>query len=203
MTSFPRTLAVLLLLAATPGIAGAAAYDSVPASDALSFDVIRKGSDIGDQVISFDRTGDALTVHVKTDVKVKVPIIGVSAYVFKQTSTEKWQGGKLVSLTAKTNDNGKARDITLGASALVPANLWDADILSGGKLLNTIDGSTMQISARKIGTESVRAHGADVTATQYEITGGLNRDLWFDASRQLVHVRFPAEDGSQIDYVLR
>lgn len=203
MTSFPRTLAVLLLLAATPGIAGAAAYDSVPASDALSFDVIRKGSDIGDQVISFDRTGDALTVHVKTDVKVKVPIIGVSAYVFEQTSTEKWQSGKLASLTAKTNDNGKAHDITLGASALVPASLWDADILSGGKLLNTIDGSTMQISARKIGTESVRAHGADVTATHYEITGGLSRDLWFDASRQLVHVRFTTEDGSQIDYVLR
>ena len=39
-------------------------------------------------------------------------------------------------------------------------------------------------------------------AESIRLIGDLQRELWF-ADGKLVHVRFQAEDGSQIDYVLR
>ncbi len=52
------------------------------------------------------------------------------------------------------------------------------------------------------GTENVATGSGTVAATHYALRGGLNRDLWY-AGATLVHVRFAAEDGSQVDYVLR
>jgi Domain of unknown function (DUF6134) len=203
MMKFFRRLAVVLVAAAVPVVAGASSYDSVPPSGQLTFDVIRNGKDIGNQFISFSRSGDRLAVHLTTDVRVKVPILGMSVYVFTQDSTENWQGGKLSALTSKTNDNGTPHDISTGPTPLVPASLWNAEILSVGKALNTIDGSTMAISVRRLGNETIAADGRQVSATHYAINGGLKRDLWFDGDQRLVHVRFTADDGSIVDYVLR
>jgi hypothetical protein len=46
----------------------------------LTFDVIRKGKDIGDYSRDLSRQGRRSDVDLRTDVKVKVPVIGVSAY---------------------------------------------------------------------------------------------------------------------------
>ena len=182
--------------------ASAAPADSVPASGRLSFDVIRNGKDIGDYVVSFRGSGNDLDVSLSTDVMVKLPVIGVSAYRFKQQSTETWRGGKLAGLSSTTDDNGTPHKISLGASPLVPASLWSADIVTSRQVLNTIDGSTDAISVRKIGTETVSTGSGPVKATHYAIGGGLNRELWY-ADNKLVHVRFAAEDGSTVDYALR
>ena len=203
MMRFFHGFAVALVAAAVPVAAGASATDSVPASGQLTFDVIRNGKDIGNQIIQFARSGDRLAVHLTTDVRVKVPIIGMSVYVFTQDSTETWQGGKLSALTSKTDDNGTPHDISTGPTPLVPASLWNADILTVGKALNTIDGLTMAISVHRLGKETVAADGRQVSATHYAINGGLERELWFDGDKRLVHVRFTADDGSTVDYVLR
>lgn len=181
----------------------AAPMASVPESGHLTFDVMRKGKDIGDYSLSFSPNGDALTVNVRTDIAVKVPIIGVSAYRFEQTSTESWSGGKLQALSSRTNDNGKAHDIHVGPSPLIPASLWNAQIVNQHKLLNTIDSSADAVSVRNLGGDSIATGHGNVSATHYAISGGLNRDLWFDGKGQLVHVRFAADDGSTVDYVLR
>ena len=92
--------AVLVAIGATASSlpVSAAPADSVPASGRLSFDVIRNGKDIGDYVVSFRGSGNDLDVSLSTDVMVKLPVIGVSAYRFKQQSTETWRGGKLAGL---------------------------------------------------------------------------------------------------------
>lgn len=187
---------------ATSLAAIAAPSDSVPSSGRLAFDVIRKGKDIGDYVVTFRGSGGDLSVDVRTDVLVKVPVIGVSAYTFTQQSTETWRGGKLAGLTSKTNDNGTPHEISVGASPLVPASLWSADLVSSRQVLNTINGGTDAISVRKVGTESITTGAGPIQATHYAVGGGLNRELWY-ADGKLVHVRFAAEDGSVVDYALR
>ena len=194
-------LTVALLGAAAPG-AMAAPQASVPPSGRLTFDVIRNGRDIGDYVVSFRGKGNDLTVNVATDVSVKVPVIGVSAYRFKQDSTETWRGGRLAGLTSRTDDNGKRHDISVGTTSLIPASLWNADLLHSGQVLNTIDGSTDAIRVRKLGAEAVSTGQGQVSADHYAVRGGLDRDLWYEGAK-LVHVRFTTEDGSQVDYVLR
>ena len=187
---------------ATSLAAFAAPSDSVPASGRLTFDVIRKGKDIGDYVVTFRGSGGDLDVDLRTNIKVKVPVIGVSAYTFTQQSNETWRGGKLAALSSKTDDNGTPHNISIGATSLVPASLWSADLVKSGKVLNTIDGSTDAISVRKIGTETVTTGSGPVKAIHYTVGGGLKRDLWY-ADGKLVHVRFAADDGSTVDYALR
>ncbi len=131
-----------------------------------------------------------------------MPVIGVSAYRFSQTSTETWRGGQLAGLASRTDDNGTPHDIRVGATSLIPASLWNADMVRSSAVLNTIDGSTDPISVSNLGTENVATGSGTVAATHYALRGGLNRDLWY-AGATLVHVRFAAEDGSQVDYVLR
>lgn len=196
-----RLLSLLTALALAPA-AIASPGASVPASGRLAFDVIRKDRDIGDYVVTFRGSGDDVTVDIATDVHVRVPVIGVSAYRFSQTSTETWRGGQLAGLTSRTDDNGTPHDIRVGATSLIPASLWNADMVRSSAVLNTIDGSTDPISVSNLGTENVATGSGTVAATHYALRGGLNRDLWY-AGATLVHVRFAAEDGSQVDYVLR
>ncbi|WP_374421767.1 DUF6134 family protein [Paracoccus sp. (in: a-proteobacteria)] len=197
------TAALVALGAVTTSFAAfAAPSDSVPASGRLTFDVIRKGKDIGDYTVTFRGKGGDLDVDLRTDVKVKVPVIGVSAYTFRQQSTETWRGGKLAALSSKTDDNGTPHSISVGATPLIPASLWSADLLAVRQVLNTINGGTDTISVRKLGTESVATGSGSVKAAHYAVSGGLNRELWY-ADGKLVHVRFKADDGSVIDYALR
>ncbi|MFN3278657.1 MAG: DUF6134 family protein [Paracoccus hibiscisoli] len=196
-----RLLSLLTALALAPA-AMASPDASVPASGRLAFDVIRKDRDIGDYVVTFRGAGDDLTVEVATDVRVKVPVIGVSAYRFTQASTETWRVGQLAGLTSRTDDNGTPHDIRVGATSLIPASLWNADLVRASTVLNTVDGSTDAISVSNLGPENVATGSGPVSATHYAVRGGLERDLWY-AGATLVHVRFLAEDGSQIDYVLR
>jgi hypothetical protein len=188
-------------LGAGMGVAGAA--DSIPATGSLNFAVLRKGSTIGSQVITFTKTSAGMQVHLTTDIKVKVPVIGVTAYSYQQDSTENWAGDHLTALASKTDDNGTAQNLTLGPGALLPASLWDADILHAKQLVNTIDGHAMPISVQNLGADTVTVGAEQISATHYRISGELKRDLWFDADHRLVHVRFAADDGSTIDYALR
>ena len=199
---FRQPLLAALLALAAAGAAQAAPGASVPASGRMTFDVIRKGKDIGDYALSFRGKGPDLTVSIDTDLNVKMPIVGVSAYSFRQQSTETWKGGKLAALRAATDDNGTPHQISLGPTALIPASLWNADILGARQVLNTITGKTDAISVRNLGQETVATGAGAVKATHYAISGGLQRELWFNGA-QLVHVRFAADDGSVVDYVLR
>ena len=201
-STFVKTACAALLAVTAAGAALASPGASVPASGKLAFDVIRKGKDIGNYTLTFNGKGGDLTVGIATDVKVKVPIIGVSAYTFQQQSTETWRGGKLAALSSKTDDNGTPHSISVGATPLIPASLWSADLLAARQVLNTINGGTDTISVRKLGTESVATGSGSVKAAHYAVSGGLNRELWY-ADGKLVHVRFKADDGSVIDYALR
>ena len=201
-SSFVKTACAALLAVTAAGAALASPGASVPASGKLAFDVIRKGKDIGNYTLTFNGKGGDLTVGIATDVKVKVPIIGVSAYTFQQQSTETWRGGKLAALASQTDDNGTAHKVNSGPTPLVPASLWNADIVNARQVLNTINGGTDKISVTKLGEESVNTGAGAVKAMHYAVSGGLDRDLWYQDGK-LVHVRFKAEDGSTIDYVLR
>lgn len=203
MTAKTR-IATTLALAAAGAIGLAAASAAAPAypdSGRLDFKVMRKGSDIGSFDFTFARSGNTLTVHNKTNVAVKVPFVGIALYKFVQDATETWQNGHLVHLTSKTDDNGKHHALSLGATALVPASLWDRDIVTARKALNTIDGKAMTIKVVKLGADMVPSGGGTVKATHYRITGGLTRDLWYDGHGILAKVAFKGSDGSEVQYI--
>ncbi len=184
-------------------LAGSADAVTVPSSGVLAFDVMRKGTDIGDHRYVFREEGDALSVQVETDVPVKLPLIGVTVFRFEHDSQEIWRDGKLSALKSKTNDDGEAHQVDLARAEGFPASLWNDAILEQTMLLNTVDGRSMATSVVNLGPETVRTGGKEVPAHHYRLSGGLERDLWYDASGMLVKVAFTADDGSHIEYTLK
>ena len=85
---------------------------------------------------------------------------------------------------------------------IIPASLWNHDLITQTELLNTLDGSNMSITVTEMGQEIVVAAGRNVSATHYSVTGKLNRELWYDKDGVLVQVQFAGADGSEITYIL-
>ena len=183
----------------------------------LDFTVYRDGSEIGSHKIDIRCEGADTKVNIKTDVKVKMAFITV--YRFEHEGKEIWRNGRLVRIESKTDDdgtdkwlkgraNGKGLEIEGSAKAytvkptIIPASLWNPKIVKQGAILNTLDGSTMNVTIRDLGEESIKVHGKTIPARHFSITGQLQRELWFDADGTLVQVRFKGSDKSDIRYVL-
>lgn len=190
-----------LSLIAALALAAPAHAMSLPSGGKLSFDVVRKGKDIGDHVYQFKGTEANFTVKVVTDISVKVPLIRTTVYSFDHDSTEVWKGGKLRHLTSKTDDDGTPHQLDTGSNGLLPASLWNEDTVRSKKLLNTIDGQVMAVRVADLGNEKVETRSGAVTGHHYKISGGLERDLWYDDAGNLARVSFKADDGSTVTYV--
>lgn len=187
----------------------------------LSYTVFRDGKPIGTHGYEINAIGDETVVKVATDIKVKV--LFVTAYQFIHSSEEHWNGEKLVLIKSTTNDDGvdkkldavkkgtviavnsvikKDDRISKAPQDVIPASLWNPATVSQSTLLNTVDGSMMEVKITDLGEEDVPANGGNVKAKHYQITGELTRELWFDQKGDLVRARFPAKDNSEIIYAL-
>lgn len=187
-----------------------------PPGGVLDFTVLRNGSEVGRHEMLFRNEADGLKIDIRTNVAVKIAF--VTAYRFEHEGHEVWQGGRLVRLWSKTNDDGAKHvlDVTAGGSDLVvmadgkdaekatvsiPASLWNERLVQQKNILNTLDGTRMAIQVADLGTEAVAVKGEKVPARHYAVTGDLQRELWYDAQNILVKVRFKAKDGSDIEYL--
>jgi uncharacterized protein DUF6134 len=212
--TFFQAMTVFAGVAATASTAQAS--PSMP--DELSYSVVREGDEIGTHQISFRESADGLNVNIETDVAVEV--FGIAFYRFEHSGHEIWQGERLISLVSETNDDGIAhalnavaegRELRIESDArrglegggIIPASLWNRDLVRQSELLNTLDGSTMAVDVADLGEETVVAAGRQIEATHYSVTGKLNRELWYNSDDVLVQVKFDGADGSEVTYVLK
>jgi hypothetical protein len=215
--STPISIIALALILSPVIPATAQGFAAVKRSH-LEFIVVRNDEAVGSHVIDFARDGDTTSVKISTNVVVKVAFIPV--YRFEHAGIETWKGSQLIALRSRTNDDGTPHQVAVAsegdhlrvaadgsqataAAAILPASLWNASIVAQSTLLNTLDGSQMRVAVEDRGDEVVPANGTRVRARHYAISGGLNRDVWFDATNTLVRVQFAAKDGSNIVYELR
>ncbi len=212
-------LAGLVLAAALP-IAAFAGIEGVPQDGALTFTVLRDGSEIGEHKITFNQTGNDLQVDINTDIKVTLPLIGIAVYRFEHEGHEIWRNGQLAALSSKTYDDGTDHVVDAAANGaalavksdivdqtsaatIIPASLWNPALMRQNVLLNTLDGHEMRVRIETVGMEPIAVKGGTLEAKHIRVTGGLERDLWYTPEGSLVMVRFAAKDGSKIEYVLR
>jgi hypothetical protein len=215
MTMIERRSVLLggALIAAMPAMLRA----SLPVpGDRLGFDIIRKGTKLGTHQLSFERNGDALTVHVAADLVVKIGFI--TLYRFHHQATEHWLGDELVALQTTTSDNGTPQQVVgrRDASGLViegtkapryvaPANAllathWNRRELEG-PLINAQDGRLMRPKIAAVGSDMIpTASGAQIRANHYALTGDVQLDMWYDAKSSWAGLGMKVMDGSMIRY---
>lgn len=221
MRKFASILGVLVALAvAWP--AGAASNDlalaSFPPAGRLDYKVIRDGDDVGTQSVEFIRKDDLLIV--KTRVKIVVTLLAIPVYRFTHEAEEQWRNGQLVRFTSKSNDDGEPRDVVLDLvgdrlkgiynrrtldypADMIPASLWHPDTVRQTVLLDPIKGRDRQVTVTDKGRETIKIKGQAVSAHHYALRGQVVRDVWYGPDGQVVQVRFPAKDESEIEVVLR
>ena len=219
---FIGTLLGLLLTALVAWPAAGASNDlalaTFPPAGRLDYQVVREGDDIGTQSVEFIRSGDRLTV--RTHVNIVVTVLGIPVFRFTHEAEEQWQNGRLTAFKSKSNDDGEPRDVALRLDgdrlrgtyngrtldlpgSLIPASLWRPDTVHQTVLLDPIKGRDRQVSVADRGLEKVKVRGQLVDAHHYAMTGQITRDIWYGPDGQIVQVRFPAKDGSQVQVVLR
>ena len=191
--------------------AGAAAPPP-PTVEERVFDVTRDGNKIGVETVTIEKDGDTTTIKFKTHVSVVVMFI--EAYHFVHSAVETWTAGKFVSYRAVTDDNGKHFNIAAvakddqvmlsvnGAHSKLPGNiifasLWSKDFVDQTILLHPDSGVQLSVKVKDFGQEEIDFHGDKIKAEHYEISGDLDRDVWFEGDK-LVRIKFYGSDHSTI-----
>lgn len=182
----------------------------------LRFDVLRDGEKVGHHVVAFRGTADGVQVESRSDIEVK--LLFLSAYSFRYQSIEHWRDGKLTSLYAATNDDGEVSRVDVrreGAALKVrtatgewqatpqtwPTTHWNMAQTTAPALLNTLTGNLNQVMVKDAGLETINLGDGPREARRFVYSGDLAVESWYDAAGRWVKLRFPAEDGSTIEYI--
>ena len=196
--------------AANPGLL------STPPGKSLAFAVMRKGSKIGEHMLTFDGDGNNLTVHVAVELKVGVGFITLFRY--KHSATEMWQNGQLVALDTVTNDDGTPNKVTGRASTAgfqvegtkarlytappdaLPATHWNHKVLNV-PWINTQDGRLLRPKITPMGPDLIPvASGAKIQADHFALSGDAILETYYDSGSNWAGLNFKAGDGSLILY---
>ncbi len=186
--------------------------------DKIVFDVFRKGSPVGTHEVTFHRDGEDIIADTRFEVSIKIFVIPVYSYLY--TSNERWRDGKLISLTAKTNDNGDISNLQVtrengalmltgsGGEFTAPGNLyptthWNSDVIGSTQVINTITGKINDVELQNRGTSTVITKHGELQANHFAYQGDLTTEVWYDSAGKWVKMRFPSKDGVMIEYQCR
>jgi hypothetical protein len=183
----------------------------------LTFAVTRNDSQIGTDTITLGQNGPQRTIESVTHVSVGMAFI--TLYKFDQTETEQWANGRLMALNVVTDDNGTVHRIVADirgdklvvdsdglvkeiASTVIPASLWDPQLLQQAAALDPESGSVVPVSVVDCGEDSVVISGRSERAHHFVIRTNHASDVWYDDNHSLVKVELKGSDGSTIRYEL-
>lgn len=213
-------LAVIATIAApTDSLAQSIGEDPIMAyGDKIIFDVFRKDSLIGTHEMTFSRDDEDIIAKTRFEVSIKILIIPIYSYLY--TSKERWRDGKLISLSAETNDNGDLSNLKvtrqngalslagsggeyIASGDLYPTTHWNSGTIGSTKVINTITGKINDVEMQNLGVKTVTTEHGEIQATHFAYQGDLATEVWYDSAGKWVKMQFPGKDGVMIEYKCR
>lgn len=200
---------------------GAFSWAAVPSGvvkggERLRFLIWRKGDDIGRHDVRFHRDADKLVVEIEADIRVKLLLLTI--YSFKQRAREEWRKGRLVRFTAQTVEDGRryvvegqatangfrisgSRGTYVADAGIIPASYWHPGTANQSRLLDIKTGALLNVNIRDNGEEPIRTPAGIIRTQKYEVRGDVHITLWYDLKRRLTQAFYRApEDGSVVEY---
>lgn len=195
---------------------GVASSMAASCEQGLTFAAYRDDDAFGRHTVRFARDGQRLTVDIEIAFDVKLAIIPL--YRYRHRNREVWEDGRLVRLSTETDDNGTAYSVEAEArdgkllvdgsggrlelpGDTLPTSYWSETIGSSGVWLDTQKGTLVRSSVTKEPVEVIELPQGRVEALPYKLEGDITCRLWY-RDGCWVKLRFPAADGSLIDYRL-
>ena len=206
----PMRLAGLVL-----GLFAALPMHAYADTQRTTFVILRNGEPIGTSTIDVEPTPSQTTVASVTHIEVTLAFL--TLYRFEQTETEEWSGQQLLSLRARTDDNGhvhqtiarRAGDALAiecddkgknAPATVIPLDAWNPAVLTQKAVLDLKEGSVVPVRTIDRGEEDVVSEGHATRAHRYTITAGFSQDVWYDTRGELVGLQLTGSDGSIIRY---
>lgn len=180
----------------------------------MNFTITKGGDPIGTHTFKFSKRGARMTVNVETHTKVNVLFL---KFTYDHKRTETWNDAKLVGLKSKTDDDGtphkvniRAKGGTIAGTAddkpasidgmALPVTFWNAEILNKPVLFSALDGHDYHLEWKQLPDESVKVEGSMVNAKVYEMSGELERKLWYSADGEFLKTKF-VKKGYDIEWI--
>jgi hypothetical protein len=202
-----RLLAITLAAGAFAGGALILASSAAEPTERMVYRVEHsKYGDVGTYTNIVERAADTTTVN--TQGRIKVSILGISAYRQSFDRVERWKGSRLVNFHGVTTENGKRTEVNgeavgdqftlstgagrIGAPADVrPANPWSDAVLSANTILTPDEGRVEKVSVSGGETAPITINGHAVDTRHYRIQrleGPKRYEVWLDGEG--IPVRF-------------
>jgi len=179
------------------------------------FAVTVDGKPAGSYRLSF-RAGDDGSQTISAAVEVRVRAL-LGSYTYTLYSTEVWKAGRLVSVTAASNDNGKKHAVRATAvadglevvvdgrarkarGAFLTSTGWREPAPSDPAPVwfDTEDGTETPVRVERRGPCNVTVGGTSVSARHYRLTGkDIDAEWWFDGAGRPVRQEMKW-DGHQV-----
>lgn len=161
---------------------------------ARRYRIWRGGDEIGVQTVQLFRAGERLRVEIGIDIRVK--LLGITVYRYGMRNVEHWAGGRLMDLSARTDDDGTAHSVTVVrrdavldvagsgfqgevAGDAATTTYWSPDFLRRGVWISTHDGTPLKVSAARRGIRPVALAAGTVEAEGWSVAGDLTLDLFY------------------------
>ena len=202
--------------AATPADAGTAGD---PAPREWAFRVLLDGKPIGTHRFSVATRGDERTVA--SDAAFDVKVMFVTAYRYRHHAAERWRGGCLVSLAARTEAGGSIDVVTAGdadaaglaivgpqgaqrlAGCVSTYAYWDPALPQRTQLLNPQTGRLEAVKFDPPVAGSIDVRGVATAARRIRLTGPEQPiDLWYAPSGAWIGLDSTVAGGRKLTYRL-
>ena len=219
-------LLAFLMMAVVAEAADTAAASADPATRRWAFDVLLDGKPIGTHRFVLASRGDER--ELTSDARFDVKVLMVTAYRYRHQATERWRGGCLASLAARTEAGGTTTTVTAGTASDDPAPAgvgalavtgpqgtqrlpgcvstyayWDPALPQRTHLLNPQTGKldAVKFEAPVAGTLDVR--GSATAARRVRLTSTEpSIDLWYLPSGAWVGLDSTVTGGRKLSYRL-
>ena len=168
---------------------------------------------IGTHRVAIRSGDDGQAIEITTQLAVPILFFTYSEQV---RHTEIWRRGRLVSFR-RTTRNGAGHGVeTLAVSAwasgerlvvvgrsgrselpgdVLSSHPWNPRLLGQTRLMLAETGELSPVVITDHGEDTVLAGGELIPTQKYELSGGLQRELWYDAHRMCVQVRLRKHGG--------
>ena len=185
-------VAVVVALAAMTGAPGQAC-EHPPGQDVYQVRHETFG-EIGRHVITYSCQGDDLLVETK--ISGEATMLSVPIYRLDGSYREVWRGDRLISFDSRVDDNGEKFAVSARAegdqmlidrrrgtieapATIISDHPWNYAVLDRTLLFDARRGKLRHVQIELAGEETLTIGGREVPARKYNMTGDLERVLWY------------------------
>jgi hypothetical protein len=215
--AWAATIGLVALLQA-PAESARAGSGAFPPPGSVHYAVMRDGDPIGFYEMVFTRDGNRF--EVRTHTQLAVSFLGIVLYRLENNSDELWVDGRLQQFHARSDDDGKTREVAVRPQAgklelvengvehfvsgdLLPGTLWHPATLTATELIDPIDCKRNKVRVIDRGMEQITVQGRLVPAHHVSILEQRVLDVWYAAEGRILAMSYRAWDNSLIRTELR